>query len=77
MTNEQLVAFVIGNAAAIFAVLKWGTIRAIKYTHLERDVVELQKKMVDQDLKNDRVQVDLKGLSIKINLIKDSINPPR
>ena len=71
MTNEQIVGFIIGNAAAIFAVLKWGTIRAIKYTHLERDVLELQKAKEVQDLKNEKVQNDLKGLSMKINQVKN------
>ena len=67
MSNEQIVGFIIGNAAAIFAVLKWGTIRAIKYTHLERDVVELQKAKDVQDVFNKQILQDLKGLSIKID----------
>lgn len=67
MTNEQIVAFIIGNAAAIFAVLKWGTIRAIRYTHLERDVIELQKYREVLELRHEKTQNDLKGLSIKIN----------
>lgn len=67
MTNEQIIGFIVGNAAAIFAVLKWGTIRAIKYTHLERDVLELQKYRETIELRHEKTQNDLKGLSIKIN----------
>lgn len=77
MTNDQLIllvgGFIIANAATIFAVVKWGVSRAIQYTHLERDVLELQKYRDLNDVKYERIQIDLKGLSIKINGLKETL----
>jgi hypothetical protein len=67
MSNEQLIAIILANAATLFGVFRFGVIRAIKYTHLERDVVELQKKDLVHDQRHEKVQKDLKGLSIKID----------
>lgn len=72
MTNEQviatIVALILGNGATAWAVARWGIGRAIAYTHLERDVKELQtwRKEV-QEPTNASVQKDLKGISIKID----------
>lgn len=71
MTNEQFiggaVAFLIANGATLWAIGRWGVGRAIAYTHLERDVRELQKNHAAQLETNAKVQTDLKGLSIKID----------
>jgi hypothetical protein len=67
LSNEQLVAIILANAATLFGVFRFGVIRAIKYTHLERDVKELQDKAKLQDIVNGGVQKDLKGLSMKID----------
>jgi hypothetical protein len=71
MTSDQfiqgLIAFAVANATVMFAIGRWGVTRAIKYTHLERDVVELQNVKKAQDETNAKVQNDLKGLSIKID----------
>lgn len=77
MTNEQfiggLIAFVVTNSMAIFAILRWGVTRAIKYTHLERDVLELEDFEKAQIETNQKVQDDLKGLSMKINRVKGDL----
>lgn len=75
MTAEQfgtgLLAFLILNIASVWAIAKWGIGRAIAYTHLERDVKELQKYRDAAEAKHEKVLNDMKGLSIKINTIKE------
>ncbi len=71
--NELVLAvglFVLGNAATIWAVLRWGVNRAIEYTHLKRDVMELQKYRETIEIRHEKTQNDLKGLSIKIDKTK-------
>lgn len=65
MTNEQLGAFIIGNAVTIAIFGRWIVNRAIDYTHLQRDVKELQDFEKQQSDINAKVQQDLKGISIK------------
>lgn len=60
-------AFILANGTTIGLIVKWAVGRAVDYTHLVRDVRELQQNKKDQDAKNDKVQTDLKGLSIKID----------
>lgn len=67
MSNEQLIGLLVGNAFTLFAVLRWGVDRAIKYTHLERDVKELKDFEVTTEKRHERIQHDLKGLSMKID----------
>lgn len=67
MSNEQLGAFILANAVTITLLVRWFVNRAIEYTHLQRDVKELQDFENQQNLKNEKVQQDLKGLSIKID----------
>lgn len=71
VTNEQFVAgavaFLVANAATLWAIGRWGVGRAIAYTHLERDVRELQEAVKSQLETNAQVQRDLKGISQKID----------
>jgi hypothetical protein len=67
MTNEQLIAIILTNAATLFAVARWGVDRAIKYTHLERDVKELQDSRDVAETRHEKIISDLKGLSMKID----------
>lgn len=67
MTNEQLGAFILANAVTIALFTRWVVNRAIDYTHLQRDVKELQDFEKAQELKNEQTLKDLKGLSIKID----------
>ena len=60
-------AFILANGTTIGLLVKWAVSRAVDYTHLVRDVKELQKNKEAQDLKNEKVQADLKGLSMKID----------
>lgn len=70
-TNTQIALwiglFLLGNGTTIGLVVKWAVGRAVDYTHLVRDVRELQQNKKDQDAKNEKVQHDLKGLSMKID----------
>ncbi len=71
MSNEQvvatIVALILGNGATAFAVARWGVTRAIEWTHMQRDIAELKTWRLAQEAKNDAVQKDLKGISIKID----------
>jgi uncharacterized membrane protein (DUF106 family) len=67
MSNEQLGAFILANAVTIALFTRWVVNRAIDYTHLQRDVRELQGFEKAQELKNEQTLKDLKGLSIKID----------
>lgn len=67
MTNEQLGAFIFSNFVVIVVAMTWVVRRAIEYTHLQRDVKELQDFEKSQEIKNEKVQQDLKGISTKID----------
>jgi hypothetical protein len=71
MTNEQIVgalaAFILANGATVFAIARWGVGRAIAYTHLVRDVKELQDFRKLTELRDAEIERDLKGLSMKID----------
>lgn len=70
MTNDELMQLggaIVANALTI----RWVVGSVINYTHLQRDVRELQANKMAQDDKNDKVQNDLKGLSIKIDNVKN------
>lgn len=76
MTNEQIIGMILGNAATFGFLIKiivpWSIKRAIEYTHLERDVKELQAFEIEQNQANKDVQKDLKGLSMKIDKAKEN-----
>lgn len=62
--------FLLGNTVAIALFFRWAIARVIDYTHLQRDVKELQKAKLDQDEVNKKNEFDHKGLSIKLDNIK-------
>jgi len=72
LNKTELGAFIVTNIVTIFFVIRWAVNRAIEYTHLERDVKELQKFRLDQEAQNKTVMNDMKGLSMKINKVKES-----
>jgi cell division protein FtsB len=71
VNTEQIVATIVGlimgNGAVVYGIARWGIMRAIRYTHLERDVAELQKDLADLLAKHEKTQRDLNGLSQKID----------
>jgi hypothetical protein len=67
MTNEQIALWIASNGIISWGVLRWGMKQAIDYTHKIRDIKELQDKSLKQDLINEKVERDLKGLSMKID----------
>ena len=71
MTTEQVIQIIVGviasNGLIFFGIFKWGVIRAIEYTHMQRDIKELKESEVDQLKFNLKVMDDLKGISIKID----------
>lgn len=70
-TNSQIALwiglFILGNGSAIGFCVKWAVNRAIDYTHLQRDVKELQDFKKEQIETNKKNEFDHKGLSIKID----------
>lgn len=61
---------ILGNAVTIGLVFRWAIARVIDYTHLQRDVKELQRDKLNQDAINLQNEADFKGLSMKIDRIK-------
>ena len=78
MSTEQfaatLVGFLIANGTIVWAIFRWGVARAIEYTHLQRDVKELQGSAKIAVEKHEQVMNDLKGLSLKINRTKEELS---
>lgn len=70
-TNSQIAlwigAFILANGSAIGFFVRWAVNRAIDYTHLQRDVKELQGFREEQKEINKDNERDHKGLSIKID----------
>lgn len=62
--------FILGNAVTIGLVFRWAIARVIDYTHLQRDVRELQVQKLTQDEINKKNEFDHKGLSIKLDNLK-------
>jgi hypothetical protein len=81
LSNEQfgaaLIAFIVANAASLWAFTRWGIGRAIAYTHLERDVKELQEAKKVSDQRHEKILKDMIGLSIKIERVEREANRPK
>jgi hypothetical protein len=79
VTNEELVgtavALIVANGATVYGFARWGIARAIEYTHLVRDVKELQTFRDETRKREAQVQADLKGLSQKIDRKTNNIPP--
>lgn len=60
MTNQEILLTISAMSASQIVAVKWLIGKVIDYTHLQRDVKELQKD-------NEKHKQDLKGLGIKLN----------